>query len=143
MASTLFEAMSGVQPVNWGRLIQKYVEKFILHIGRKPSFLSPYILHLYHQYRCINKAEEDALTIAGYEVVYKLGPEVELTEAGPEESSEDHVAPEPTLPDLVHVHAPVPAPAHVPETRRAATPRPQDEGAPTREQPWRNINPAT
>jgi hypothetical protein len=141
MANTLFGAMSGVRPVNWGWLIQNYVEKSIPHIGRKPSFFSPYILHLYQHYRCINEAEEDALTIAEDEVVYKLGPEVALTESGSEESSEDPVAPEPTLPDLIPIPAPTSTP--VPETRRAATPRPRDEGAPTREQPWRNINPAT
>jgi hypothetical protein len=33
MANTLFEAMSGFWPVNWGRLIQEYVEKSIPHIG--------------------------------------------------------------------------------------------------------------
>jgi hypothetical protein len=141
MANALFGAMSGVRPVNWGRLIQEYVEKSIPHIGRKPSFLSPYILHLYQQYGCINEAEEDASTIAEDEVVYKLGPEVELTEAGSEESSEDPVAPEPPLPDPIPVPAPTLAP--VPDTRRTATPRPRDEGAPTRKQPWRNINPAT
>jgi hypothetical protein len=41
--------------------------------------LSPYILHLYQQYGCINKAEEDVLTIAEDEVVYKLGLEVKIT----------------------------------------------------------------
>ena len=81
MANTLFGDMSGVWPVNWGRLIQEYVEKYISHIGSKPSFLSPYILHLYQHYWCINEAEEDALTIAEDEVVYKLGPEMALTES--------------------------------------------------------------
>jgi hypothetical protein len=85
MANTLFGAMSGVRPVNCGRLIQEYVEKSLPHMGRKPSFLPPYILHLYQQYGCINEAEEDALTIAEDEVVNKLGPEVELgTEGGAE-----------------------------------------------------------
>jgi hypothetical protein len=143
MANTLFGAMSGVRPVNWGRLIQEYVEKSITHIGRKPSFLSPYLLHLYQHYRCINEAEEDALTIAEDKVAYKLGPEVVLEESGSEELSEGPAAPEPTLPNLVPVPAPAPASARVPKTRRAPTPRPQDEGAPTREQPWRNINPTT
>jgi hypothetical protein len=145
MANTLFGAMSAVRPVNWGRLIQEYVEKNIPHIGRKPSFLSPYLLHLYQHYGCINEAEEDALTIAEDEVAYKLGPEVVLEESGSEESFEGHAALEPTIPDLVLVPAPAPAPssARVLETRRAPTPRPRDEGAPTREQPWRNINPTT
>jgi hypothetical protein len=61
MANTLFGAMSGVRPVNWGRLIQEYVERNIPFIGRKPFFLSPYILHLYKHYECITGAEEDTL----------------------------------------------------------------------------------
>jgi hypothetical protein len=143
MANTLFGAMSGVRSVNWGWLIQKYVEKSIPHIGRKPSFLSPYLLHLYQHYGCINEAEEDAVTIAEDKVAYKLGPEVVLEESGSEESSEGPAAPEPTLLDHVPVPAFAPASARVPETKRVPTPRPQDEGAPTREQPWRNINLAT
>jgi hypothetical protein len=99
MANTLLEAMCGVRPVNSGRFIQEYVDKSLPHIGRKPSFLSPYILHLCHQYRCINEAAGDALTIAEGELVYKLGPEVALTEAGMDESSKDPVAPKPSLPD--------------------------------------------
>jgi hypothetical protein len=73
------------------------------------------------------------LTIAENKVVYKLGPKVELTEAGMEESSEDHVAPEPPLPDPIPALAPTPFP--VPKTRRDAAPRPRDEGGPSKEQP--------
>ena len=97
MANTLFGAISGVSPVNWGRLIQEYAEKSIPHIGRKPSFLSPYILHLYQHYSYINEAEEVVLTIMEDEVVYKLGPDVEAIEPGTEKSSED-----PALPDYPH-----------------------------------------
>ena len=123
MANTLFEAISGVCPVNWGRLIQEYVEESIPHIGRKPSFLSPYILHLYQHYGCINEAEKDALTIAEDEVVYKLGPDVEATEFGTEESSGDPAVPE--LPPFVPV----------PEPRRAITPQPRHDGGPTANNP--------
>ena len=84
MANTLFGAMSGARPVNWGRLIQEYVEKSIPHIGWKPSFLSPYILHLYQHHGCINEEEEDMLTIAEDEVVYKISSEVEVSETGTE-----------------------------------------------------------
>jgi hypothetical protein len=41
MANTLFGAMSGVRPVNWGLLIHEVFGKAIPHIGRKPSYLSP------------------------------------------------------------------------------------------------------
>ena len=87
MANTLYGAMSGARPVNWGKLIHQYVEKSIPHIGRKPSYLSPYILHLYQHYDCFTGEDEDLWTIAADEVVYKLGPETEMAETGTEDSS--------------------------------------------------------
>ena len=123
MANTLFEAIFGVRPVNWGRLIQEYVEKSILHIGRKLYFPSPYIRHLYQHYGCINEVEEEALTIAEDEVVYKLGPDVEVTESGTEESSGGPTVPEP------------PPSAPVLELRRATTPQPRYDVGPSTEQP--------
>ena len=36
MANTIFGALSGARPVNWGKAIQGLVEKSILHISRKP-----------------------------------------------------------------------------------------------------------
>ena len=44
----------------------------IPNIGRKPSYLSPFILHLYKHYDCITPEEEDRLTIAMEEVAYKI-----------------------------------------------------------------------
>ena len=102
------------------------MEKFIPHIGRKLLFLSPYVLHLYQHYGCINEAEEDALTIAKNEVVYKLGLNVEVTEAGTEESSGYPAVPEP------------PPSAPAPEPRRTTTPQPRHDAG--KEQPWRDIN---
>ena len=84
MANTIFGALSKTRPINWGRLIQELVEKSIPHIDKKPSSFSPYILHIYQRSGCIKEKKEDALTIAEDEVVYKLGPEVELTKAGTE-----------------------------------------------------------
>ena len=127
MVNTLFGAMSGVKPINWGRFIQEYVEKSLPHIGRKPTFLSPYILHLYQHHSCVNEAEEDMLTIAEDEVVYKLCPEVELAETGPEDSSDTAVPePPPTLP--------------APKIWNPASPPPRHEAGPSREAPWKNID---
>ena len=64
MANTIFGALFGNRPVRWGRLIHDLVEKSIPHIGKKPSPLSSYILHLYQRNGCVNEAEEDAITIA-------------------------------------------------------------------------------
>ena len=74
MANTLFDALSGARPVNWGLLIHKIVGRAIPNIGRKPSYLSPFILHLYKHYDCIKPEEEDRLTIAMEEVTYKVRP---------------------------------------------------------------------
>jgi hypothetical protein len=112
MANTIFGELSGKWPVNWGRLVQELVEKSIPHIGKKPSPLSPYILHLYQQNGCVNEAEEDALAIPEDEVTYKLGPEIKILEAGTEESLGDPVVPEPPLV------------APIPDSRRVATPQP-------------------
>ena len=72
MATTLFGAMSEVRPVNWGLIIHGLVERALPQIGRKSSFLSPFILHLYQHYDCFTSEEEDLLTIMADEVVYKI-----------------------------------------------------------------------
>ena len=64
MANTLFGAMSGSMPVNWGSIIHELVAKALPNIGKKPSFLSPFILHLYQHYKLLLPEEEDMLTIA-------------------------------------------------------------------------------
>ena len=128
MVNTIFGALSGTRLVNWGQLIQELVEKSIPHIGKKPSPLSPYSLHLYQRNGCVKEEEEDALIIAEDVVVYKLGPEVELTEAGTEESLSDLAVPEP------------PPTAPTPDSRRAATPQPQNEAGPSRVLHWRDID---
>ena len=128
MVNTMFGALSGTRPVRWGRLIQELVEKSIPHIGKKPSPLSPYLLHLYQQNGCVNEAKENAITIAEDDVVFKLGPNVELTEAGTEESLSDPA-----------IHEPSPA-ARIPEVRRVATPQPWTEAGPSRELHWRDID---
>ena len=104
------------------------MEKSIPHIGKKPSPLSPYILHIYQRNTCIKEEEEDALTIAEDKVVYKLGPEVELTKVGTVESLSNPAVLEP------------PPAAPTPDSRRAATPQPQNEAGPSRVPHWRDID---
>ena len=71
MANTLFGVLFGVRPVNWGLLIHEIVGRALSSIGKKPSYLSPFILHLYKHNNCITAEEEDMLTIAAEEVTYK------------------------------------------------------------------------
>ena len=60
--------------------------KALPHIGKKPSFLSPF---LYHLYDLLVPNKEDELTIAAEEVTYKLQPEVEEME-----TSSDPIVPD-------------------------------------------------
>ena len=55
-----------------GVLIYKVVSQAIPYIGPKPSYISPFILHLYQHYECATIEEEDLLTIAAEEVACKL-----------------------------------------------------------------------
>jgi hypothetical protein len=89
MANTLFGAMSGIWPVNWGILIHEVVARALPHIGRKPSFLTPFVLHLYQHYELFLPDEEDLMTIAANEMAYKLVPEAVDTE-----TSSDPIVPE-------------------------------------------------
>ena len=72
MANTLFGAISGGRPVNWGLINHEIVERALPHNGRKPSFLSPFMLQLYQHFDSITVKEEDLLTIEADEVTYKL-----------------------------------------------------------------------
>ena len=73
MANTLFGAMSKVRPVNSGLLIHEVIGRALPNIGRKPSSLSPFILHLYEHFDRITADEEDMQTIALKEVAYTSG----------------------------------------------------------------------
>ena len=131
MANTLFGAMSRAWPVNWGLIIHEIVERALPHISRKPSFLSPFNLHLYQHFDCITAEEEDLLTIAADEVTYKLQPEVGDT--GTETSSD------PVLPE-----APPSSPGSPPPSfwRPNSPPPPHyhPEAGPSRQATWRNVD---
>ena len=130
MANTMFEAMSGVRPVNWGKLIHVYVENSIPHIGHEPSYLSPYFHHLYQYYNRFTIEEQDLLTIAADEVVYKLGPEAKVARTRTEDSSDPAVPEEPPV-------------APTPRVRKSTSPPPRPphrEVEPNQKVFWRDVD---
>ena len=118
MANTLFGAMSGVRPVNWRLLIHEVVGRAIPNIGRKPSYLSPFILHLYMHYNYITADEEDLLTIAAEEVTYKVHPAV-----ADSSTSSDPIIPDtpPSSPRIPPPPERTTLPSEFPETRLSPT----------------------
>jgi hypothetical protein len=138
MVNTLFGAMSGVRPVNWGLLIHEVVARAIPNIGRKPSYLSPFLLHLYRRYECITADEEDLLNIAADEVTYKVRPLV-----ADSSTSSDSIIPE--APPSPGSPPPMRAPSPAPSPQRPVSPppppqQPQTEAGPSRTSPWRNVD---
>jgi hypothetical protein len=139
MANTLFGAMSGVRPVNWGLLIHEVVARAIPNIGRKPSYLSPFLLHLYRRYECITADEEDLLAIAADEIAYKV------REVAPDSSTSSDPANPEAPPSSPGSPPSKRAPSPAPSPRRAASPplpppETHPEAGPSRASPWRNVD---
>ena len=138
MTNTLFGAMSGSRPVNWGLLIHEIVTKVLPNIGKKPSFLSPFIFHLYQHYELLVPDKEDILTIAADEVSYKLHPE-----AGEMETSSDPIVPDappslPGSPQLLPQTISPPPPSLPPSPHPSYHP----EAGPSGEATWRKRGPS-
>ena len=111
------------------------------HIGRKPSYLSPFLLHLYRHYDCIRADEDDLLTIAVEDVTYKVRLAVAdsntssdpiISDAPP--SSPGSPLPQRALPSPPSSRIPVypPPPQH-----------PHLEAEPSRETTWQNVDLST
>ena len=114
MANTLFGALFGVWQVNWVVLIHKVVSRAIPYIGRKPSYLSPFIMHLYQHYECATIDEENLLTIATEELAYKLHPMVANTSTsnGPIILEAPPSSPGSPPPSFQRPNSPLPPPPH-------------------------------
>jgi hypothetical protein len=139
MANTLFGSMSGVRPVNWGLLIHEVVGRAIPNIGRKPSYLSPFLLHLYRRYDCITADEEDMLVIAAEEVAYKVLPVV-----ADSSTSNDPIISE-APPSSPGSPPPMRVSSAASSSRRPVSPppppqQPQPEAGPSQTSLWRNVD---
>jgi hypothetical protein len=139
MANTLFGALSGVRPVNWGLLIHETVAWAISNIGRKPSYLSTFLLHLYQRYECITADEEDLLNIAANEVTYKIRPTV------PDSSTSNDPANPEAPPSSPRSPPPRRAPSSAPSSWRTISPplpppEIHPEAGPSHASPWWNVD---
>ena len=63
--NTIFGALSGEYKVSWGQVIHELVDKLVSVLGkRKPTPVSPYLLHLYYKSECIRKDEIQKMEVA-------------------------------------------------------------------------------
>ena len=149
VANTLFGALSGVRPVNWGIIIHDIVEKGIQQIGQRTSYLTPFILHLYACFGCTTVDEDDKLIAGEEEIRFRIQPRP--TDDGEEGNQPDPEAgpSQPASPPESSRRAGTPPP---PSPRRQSAPSPQrpppsPHGAgPSRKQPeapWQNVDLST
>ena len=141
MANTMFGALFEVRPVNWGLLIHETVARAIPYTGRKPSYLSPFIMHLYTYYGCTTIEEDDMLLVAAEEVAYKLQTVVQDTSTSsdrpiPEAPPSSPGSPPPSF--RMPNSPPPPSMHHRPQPPEAAGPSRTDADA-----PWRNVDLST
>ena len=145
VANTMFGALSGVRLVNWGLVIHEIVARGIHLIGRKPSYLSPFIMHLYQYHGCTTVDEDDMLLLAAEEVVYKLQPVAEDTSTEGDHPIPDAPPSPPGSPPESFRRAgspPPPSPHHPPPSPRHPPPS-QHDARPSRTQaeaPWQNVD---
>ena len=97
---------------------QHWGERALPNIRKKPSYLSPFIFHLYNHYDCITSEEEDMLTIAAEEVTYKVRPMVAESSTSSDPIIADAPPSSPGSPPSRR------APASPPSFRKAASPPP-------------------
>ena len=64
VVNTIFGALTGQREANWALIIQDVIQKLLLGIGRKPSPITPFLLHLYEKYGCFVEKEEEDLKVA-------------------------------------------------------------------------------
>ena len=141
MANTLFGALSGVRLVKWGLLIHELVNRSISSIEKKPSYLCPYILHLYQHYGCTTREEDDAITIANEEIHFQVQPmppdtSTESDEELPEAQFSPSRSPPPAA--RTRTYPPPLFPYHHPHPPSAAGTSRQQVPA-----PWQNVDLST
>ena len=59
MGNTIFGALSGERPVDWGVVVKDLVQRLLTGMGRsKATPICPYVFHLYHSHELLLLAEE-------------------------------------------------------------------------------------
>ena len=78
VGNTIFDAFSRLWKVSWGQVIQVVVRKLVSNLEEgKPSSISPYLFHLYHENECLREEEMDTLESTKCYIEYGVNPEAE------------------------------------------------------------------
>ena len=95
VGNTIFGALSGERPVDWGIVVKDLVQRLLFGMGKsKATPICPYIFHLYHSHELLLPAEKKEYRIQEALVKHNMESEKEeepgsLANPDEEESSDD------------------------------------------------------
>ena len=95
IGNTIFGALSGERPVDWGIVVQDLVQRLLFGMGKsKATPIYPYIFHLYHSHELLLPAKKKEYRIQEALVKHNVESEEDEDPASPanpdeEESSDD------------------------------------------------------
>ena len=95
VGNTIFGALSGERPVDWGIVVKDLVQRLLFGMGKsKATLICPYIFHLYHSHKLLLLVEKKEYRIEEALVKHNVESEEEenldsLANPEEEESSDD------------------------------------------------------
>ena len=95
IGNTIFGALSGERPVDWGIVVKDLVQRLLSGMGKsKATPICPYVFHLYHSHELLLPAEKKEYRIQEALVKHNVESEEDENSANPanpeeEESSDD------------------------------------------------------
>ena len=76
IGNTIFGALSGEKPVDWGKVFSELVQRLVSGVGKsKPTPICPFLYHLYEYKGLLTEEEEINYTMAKELNRYRISPE--------------------------------------------------------------------
>ena len=90
VGNTIFGALSGERPVDWGIVVKDLVQRLLSRMGKsKATPICPYIFHLYHSHELLLPAEKKEYRIQEALVKHNVESEEEEDSNSPENPDEE------------------------------------------------------
>ena len=90
VGNTIFGALSGERPVDWGVVVKDLVERLLFGMGRsKATPICPYVFHLYQSYELLLPAEKKEYRIKKALLKHNVELEGEEDLENPKDSEEE------------------------------------------------------
>ena len=90
VGNTIFGALSGERPVDWGVVVKDLVQRLLSRMGRsKATPICPYVFHLYHSHELLLPVEKKEYRIKEALLKHNVESEGEEDPENPEDSDEE------------------------------------------------------